>query len=97
MQPGMEMLPMGAGGMPGLDGGEAKGLGGLLPSDLEESLRGAPDDVLAAAARMSLIPPTIGSGLGVGVGGEMRRGLGGAVVTDVPGEENTDVGRLSVS
>lgn len=88
---------MGAGGMPGLDGGEAKGLGGLLPSDLEESLRGAPDDVLAAAARMSLIPPTIGSGLGVGVGGEMRRGLGGAVVTDVPGEENTDVGRLSVS
>ncbi|CAN0011864.1 unnamed protein product [Laminaria digitata] len=90
VQPGMDMLPTSAGGMPGLAGGDAKGMGALLGvSDFEEGLRGAPADVLGAAERLSLIAPTMGAGLGGGVG------VGGGVVRDVPGEENTDIGNLS--
>ena len=82
----MEMLPTSAGGMPGLAGSDDKGVGALLGvSDFEESLRGAPADVLGAAERLSLIRPTMGAG------------MEGTVVRDVPGEENTDIGTLSVS
>lgn len=96
----MEMLPTSAGGMPGLPGGDEKSMGALLGvSDFEESLRGAPADVVGAAERLSLIPPTLEGGLGGGLGGGVgvRGGVEGMVVRDVPGEANTDIGTLSVS
>ena len=90
----MEMLPISAGDMPGLAGGDEKSMGAVLGvSDFEESLRGAPADVVGAAERLSLIPPMSGGGLGGALGG----GAEGMVVRDVPGEANTDIGTLSVS
>lgn len=94
VQPGMEMLPTGAGGMPGMAGGDEESTGALLGvSNLQESLRGAPADVVGAAERLSLIPPMMGGGLGGALGG----GVEGRVVRDVPGEASTDIGTPSVS
>lgn len=97
-QPGMEMMPtsshVGLAGLP-LGGGGGGGGGGLgllgVGADIEESLKGAPPDVLAAAERLSLIPSAM---LGAGAGGGMA-GVG--VVNTAPGAESTDTGELSVS
>lgn len=78
--------PAGLAGLPlGDDGGG--GFLGVGP-DIEESLKGAPPDVLAAAERLSLISPMM---LGAGAGGM------GGVVNTAPGAESTDTGTLSVS
>lgn len=99
VQPGMEMMPtshqpVGLGGLPlGSDGGGGSGGGGGGFSgvgNIEESLKGAPPDVLAAAERLSLISPMmLGAGAGAG-------GMDGVVRT-APGAESTDTGVLSVS
>lgn len=85
-QPGMEMMPpshggMVAGGAPGFRPGV---LAGMSQSEVEDALKDAPADVLAAAQRLSLI----GSTMGMDVGG---------VVQTAPGSESTDTGMLSVS
>lgn len=85
-QPGMEMMPpshggMVAGGAPGFRTGV---LAGMSQSEVEDALKDAPADVLAAAQRLSLINST----MGMDVGG---------VVQTAPGSESTDTGMLSVS
>lgn len=99
VQPGMEMMPTlsqvpgGLAGLPLGDDGLAGGGGGgglMGVGDIEESLKGVPPDVLAAAERLSLISPMM---LGGGVGGVGADG----VVRTAPGAEATDTGELSVS
>lgn len=102
VQPGMEMMPtshqpVGLAGLPlGGDGGGEGLLGMGISTEIEESLKGAPPDVLAAAERVGLISPMmLGAGAGAGAGG-IGGGMGG-VVNTVPGTESTDTGVLSVS
>lgn len=103
-QPGMEMMPMmqqhqpsGLDGLP-LGGGAGEGILGI--ENIEEHLKGAPADVLAAAERLSLISPMMlgaeGGGAGAAGGVMDMDGMAG-VVSTAPGAESTDTGVLSVS
>lgn len=86
VQPGMEMMPMNGFGVgPGAGGGSALAslTGTKNMQELQESLKGAPADVLAAAERLSLIPS--------------NADVGSSVVRTAPGSEDTDTGMLSVS
>lgn len=104
-QPGMEMMPTtqqqpsGLDGLPlGGGGGGPGGLGGIIGiENIEEHLKGAPADVLAAAERLSLISPMMLAAQGGGAGGVMDVDGMGGIVRTAPGAESTDTGVLSVS
>lgn len=95
--PTLQQQPGGLAGLPLGGGGGAGGLTGV--GNIEESLKGAPPDVLAAAERLSLIAPMMaGAGAGGGGGGGVMDMDGMAnVVRTAPGAESTDTGALSVS
>ncbi|CAM9703041.1 unnamed protein product [Ectocarpus sp. 12 AP-2014] len=102
VQPGMELMPtlqQQQGGLAGLPLGGGAGAGGLIGvGNIEESLKGAPPDVLAAAERLSLIAPMMaGAGAGGGGGGGGLMDMDGManVVRTAPGAESTDTGALS--
>lgn len=91
-----QQQPGGLAGLPLGGGGDGIGLMGV--GNIEESLKGAPPDVLAAAERLSLIAPMMaGAGAGGGGGGVMDKDGMAGVVRTAPGAESTDTGALSVS
>lgn len=102
-QPGMEMMPtmqqQQPSGLDGLPMGGGTGAGILGMENIEEHLKGAPADVLAAAERLSLISPMMlaAEGGGMAGGGVMDMDDMAGVVSTAPGAESTDTGVLSVS
>lgn len=77
----MELMPTGFGS--GGSSALASITGGRNMEELQESLQGAPADVLAAAERLSLIPTTSDPTA--------------PVIRSEPGPSSTDTGKLSVS
>lgn len=80
-QPGMELMPTGFGN--GRGSALASITGGRNAEEIQQSLKGAPPDVLAAAERLSLIPTTTDPTA--------------PVIRSEPGPASTDTGKLSVS
>lgn len=62
-QPGTEMMPMSRAALAAVGGSPGEAVASLLrgtPGEIQEKLKRAPPNVMAAAQRLSLIPPTQG-------------------------------------